>query len=408
MSTDLQEVVDHLASLVELPVVLEDGGQRMIAHSPQAEPIDGVRRDSILQRKTDPEVVTWFQSFGISTAREPLRIPEHVELGILARVCCPVRYRDHLYGYLWLIDARGVCDTELDVVGRAAEHAAMLLYEEGLSRRLSSQVLTYLLSASEELRLAAAEQIVDQGLLPEGGFVAAIVVQPLHPFDHDVTYAVEEALADVSWQAAQGDVIRAALGDHGVLLTWVGSKASDKRALTMASAVRAALERRLAKAFESPRVVTAVGDPVSDLSRAIASYRQARLASRVASTVPGMPEVVRWCDLGVFRALSQIAPNEVAQSALDPRLVALLEAGEHAVALTLETYLDLAGDAKATADQLHLHRGTLYYRLEKAERIAGIDMHNGFDRLSIHLGFKLARLAGLMPSNGPGGPPDDP
>ncbi len=400
MSTDLQDVVDHLASLVELPVVLEDSGQRMIAHSSQAEPIDFVRRDSILRRKTEPGVVTYFQSFGISAARQPLRIPEHHELGILARVCCGVRYRGELLGYLWLIDARGVSDAELDEVERAAAHAGLLLYEEKLARRLSSQTLSYLLSASEELRLAAAGQIIDQGLLPEGGSVAVIVAQPLHPFDEDVTYAVEEALADVSWQAAQGDVLRAALGGHGVLLAWVRSYMNDQRALDMATAVRDALERRLAKTIDAPRVVTAVGDPVSDLTHAAASYRQARLAARVASMVPGMPDVIRWRDLGVFRALSQIAPNEVAKSALDPRLVALLDAGEEAVASTLETYLDLAGDAKATAERLHLHRGTLYYRLEKAERIAGIDMHNGFDRLSIHLGFKLARLAGLMAPNG--------
>ena len=64
---------------------------------------------------------------------------------------------------------------------------------------------------------------------------------------------------------------------------------------------------------------------------------------------------------------------------------------------TLETYLDLAGDAKASAERLSLHRGTLYYRLQKAERIAGVDMRSGGDRLALHLGFKLARLLGLYP-----------
>jgi hypothetical protein len=72
------------------------------------------------------------------------------------------------------------------------------------------------------------------------------------------------------------------------------------------------------------------------------------------------------------------------------------------VIATLETYLDLAGDAKASAERLSLHRGTLYYRLQKAERIAGVDLRSGCDRLALHLGFKLARLIGLYPKQVPG------
>jgi DNA-binding PucR family transcriptional regulator len=72
------------------------------------------------------------------------------------------------------------------------------------------------------------------------------------------------------------------------------------------------------------------------------------------------------------------------------------------VITTLETYLDLAGDAKASAERLSLHRGTLYYRLRKAERIAGVDLRSGGDRLALHLGFKLARLIGLYPKQARG------
>jgi DNA-binding PucR family transcriptional regulator len=49
-----------------------------------------------------------------------------------------------------------------------------------------------------------------------------------------------------------------------------------------------------------------------------------------------------------------------------------------------------------------LHRGTLYYRLQKAERIAGVDLRSGGDRLALHLGLKLARLIGLYPKRAGG------
>ena len=39
--------------------------------------------------------------------------------------------------------------------------------------------------------------------------------------------------------------------------------------------------------------------------------------------------------------------------------------------LTLETYLDHAGDVKSTAAELWLHRTSLYYRLRRVEEVAG-------------------------------------
>jgi DNA-binding PucR family transcriptional regulator len=61
---------------------------------------------------------------------------------------------------------------------------------------------------------------------------------------------------------------------------------------------------------------------------------------------------------------------------------------------TLEAYLDLAGDAKATAAALSLHRATLYYRINRIEEITGARLKTGEDRLALHLGLRLARLHG--------------
>jgi len=99
----------------------------------------------------------------------------------------------------------------------------------------------------------------------------------------------------------------------------------------------------------------------------------------------------------VYRPLAKLPAGAEAAASLDPRLATLLDRADGPVITTLETYLDLAGDAKASAERLSLHRGTLYYRLQKAEQIAGVNLRNGGDRLALHLGFKLARLTGLYP-----------
>ncbi|MBN9622586.1 MAG: helix-turn-helix domain-containing protein, partial [Actinobacteria bacterium] len=61
---------------------------------------------------------------------------------------------------------------------------------------------------------------------------------------------------------------------------------------------------------------------------------------------------------------------------------------------TLERYLDLGGDARAAAEQLFIHRSSLYGRLHRIEEVAGVDLHSGEDRLELHLGVRLWRLGG--------------
>ncbi len=71
----------------------------------------------------------------------------------------------------------------------------------------------------------------------------------------------------------------------------------------------------------------------------------------------------------------------------------LLNGGHDQLVHTLETYLDHAGDVKATAAALWLHRTSLYYRLRRIEELAGVDLNRGEDRLLCHVALKLTHLA---------------
>jgi hypothetical protein len=93
MSSELQDIVDDLAQQLHAPTVLEDHQERMVVYSSHSQPIDEVRRDSILRRATRDKVMAWFREQGILKAREPLRIPRQPGQGILGRLCVPVRHR---------------------------------------------------------------------------------------------------------------------------------------------------------------------------------------------------------------------------------------------------------------------------------------------------------------------------
>jgi len=112
-----------------------------------------------------------------------------------------------------------------------------------------------------------------------------------------------------------------------------------------------------------------------------AALREAELAA----SLPDRGRVVRWEALGALQLLAPLAgapvPEALARLLPHPELVA-----------TLEAYLDRAGDARAAAAALFIHRTTLYHRLRRIERIAGVDLHDGDDRLLLHMALKLRRL----------------
>ena len=411
MLNELQAIVDDLAHRLKASTVLEDHDQRMVVYSSQSGPIDEVRRDSILQRETSQQVKDWFRQFGIAHATAPLRIPSHPELGILGRLCCPVRFRGRLMGFVFLIDdEQRLGDGDIAAAEQAGLHAAVLLYEEELSERLSASVLSHLLAPSAELRENAARQLLEQGMATADAPHAVVYVRPADPGPvAGLAELIGEVLSELGRHRGYAGLLRVARHDHGVLLARVSSVDDDRAARAAADEARGMLARRLppkparpatrartALAGAHARVVAGIGDPQRHLTAAVVSYRQALLAARVAASVPAVGDGARWQDLGAFRALVQLPLGEQSASCLDPRLVKLLGA-EPGLAETVESYLDLGGDAKRTAEQLNVHRATLYYRLGKAQRLSGADLHDGNDRLALHLSFKLARLTERYP-----------
>ena len=403
---ELQVLVDDLAMRTGAPTVLEDHEQRMIVYSAQDGPIDEVRRDSILLRETSPEVMFWFRRFGIVHASAPLRIPSHPELGILGRLCVPVRFRGRLLGFLFLIDdERRLDSSDIGQVEQAAGHAGLLLYEDELAQRISASVFSHLLTPDPDLRETAGRQLVEQGFAAADAPHAAVVVRLADATAPGQGELIGEAMLELLRKWRPPGLLQLARADYGVLLVPVASAEDDRQAVVAASEASAALQRRLrgrALCSKHPngeiRVVAGIGDPQTRLSAAQRSHREALLAARVAAAIPTVGNVVRWRSLGAFRVLVQVPVGEDDQSScIDPRLLGLLSADEE-LAATVETYLDLGCDAKRTAERLQLHRATLYYRLTKAAQVTGADLHDGNDRLALHMGFKLSRLAGTYPA----------
>ena len=389
----LQIIVDSLAADIGRDVAIDDRQIRWLVHSPHDEEPDEARMRSILSRRVSAEALEWAFSFGIEEAEGPVRLPANPDIGAEARVCIPLRARDVLLGFMFIVDPEETLGApQLAQAEEAAESAAHVLYRERRLRELERErerwLVTHLLGDDPTDAEPAARALADEGFIDAARVTVLVIRADTDPARCDI--AVGGALDRLRRLVPPRGGLELRRGDHGVFLIALDDAA--------ATSPRDLAERLIALADEAMQaeaidVVTRVGiggaEPLTAASR---SYRQARDAATVAQRVARFGRVAAWDELGVYRTLARF-PDDLDDDALHPGLVELLRDGAHEQLVeTLEAYLDRAGDIKATSEALSLHRATLYYRLQRIEEITGARLKVGEDRLALHLGLRLSRL----------------
>ena len=141
--------------------------------------------------------------------------------------------------------------------------------------------------------------------------------------------------------------------------------------------------------------MAAVGDLRAAPAELPAAYAEAELALGVERAAGDFGPLVRWSALGAYRVLARLGAGRDLAALVPDSLRRLLASPEADVLVpTLTCYLDHGADARAAAAALFVHRSSLYGRLHRIEQIAGVDLRSGEDRLELHLGLRLRRLAG--------------
>jgi hypothetical protein len=373
MSPDgLQEIVDALSVRLGRPVLVDDLELRPLAYSSQTGELDFVRTASILGRHAPEAAREALFAHGIRTAPDPVRIPAHPDIPMSARVCIPIVRSGRRLGFLWLLEDPPVDDEELRLARAASSEAGAVLQSEADSRldrrRREQELLSALLSPDARASAAAAAVLEADHYVPPRPLIVCV----------GSGGAVSDALDRFR---ARIPVKHALCGEFGGLATCIVGAQATMRGAQLADALCSVLP-------DSATAHVGEGDAVSALGDARRSHRRALAALRAAAD-RGQP-VARWDDLRAHRLLTALPPT--ALDDVPEGLRRLLDGGHEQLVLTLETYLDHAGDVKHTAAELWLHRTSLYYRLRRIEELAGIDLNRGEDRLLCHVALRLARL----------------
>jgi len=398
---ELQGVVDALAASLGRPVGVDDRRFRTLAYSSHVDAVDPVRLASILQREAPREVTGWLESLGVRDAEGYVRVPANSDFGMAARVCVPIRFDGELLGYLWLIDEpEPLSEADLDASLRSTEELGVELFRlrrlEHEERERERELLLALAGRRADTTPAeAAAALVRDGFLATAPAYGVVALTALHEQGHEAPDAVRVRLASAAEHA------RRAVAPRHLLVLVDGEQVAGVLACVGEEELKRRAEALVAEATRNLRdndgwsAVVGVGDLRAAPGGLPAAYEEAELALAVERAARGFGPLVRWSALGAYRVLARLGAGRDLAALVPDSLRRLLASPEADVLVpTLACYLDHGADARTAAAALFVHRSSLYGRLHRIEQIAGVDLRSGEDRLELHLGLRLRRLAG--------------
>lgn len=401
VTEDLQVIVDRLAERLRRSVVIDDPEVRLLYASAHFGDEDPVRVRAILHRNAGSKVIGYVLAQGVTTWTAAGVIPANEQLGMKARVCAPISWRGRLLGLLMVIDADGsLTSTELRAITETAQDAAAIMAarerkDEHAAAR--EQMVLDLISREPVVRRRALADLGSDGELGQFEFVTAVELGPRHVPEGTISPHVEASLRSALTIRYPHDAVaklHAASGATGLVLLGSGRPMRSDVVRSHAGRMLTQVNDMSAGRFAS---AAGVGSCVRGLDRAVDTARQARLARRAAASVLDLT-VAAWADLGPYGPLLQIPAADLCESVIPDELHRLLDVDQdrHLVA-TLRAFLDSGCSGPAAAEALHIHRTTLYYRLNRVASLTGLDLADGRNRLVLHLGLTMLDLIDSRP-----------
>lgn len=140
-----------------------------------------------------------------------------------------------------------------------------------------------------------------------------------------------------------------------------------------------------------------VVDGIINLPESFKEANEAFMFVDVAGETPedGGPQVMLFADLGIFKLLCQLsAPSMLLEYVPEglQKLYNYKKPQRDDLITTLRAYLDRNLNLSKTAQDLYVHYKTAVYRIEKIEKLTGIDFDNANEVLAVRIGLVVYKM----------------
>lgn len=384
----LQDISDDLTARLGAATGVSDLQFDTLAAGPHPLDVDWMRRDSLLGRVAPNTSRSYYAERGVvPSATAPVMTEEDLDRRIASRWIIPARWRAMTCGYVWVINDRDhpVSAEAIDAIAPLCDRIGEHLHRRTVRLRDHATSLQELLTSHRDGCHESATRLYEVGGYPVGAVAALVLNVVAEPGERA---ALPPDVLDGPFpRAVLGDVWRFVDGTRAVLLAPPSTVARDGAVRRVAEHARDVTQR---ETEGRATVVIGVGDAVSSLFEASRSFKQARLSARAAAALDTVPAIAEWQRLGAIRAVLSI-PDEDLDDAIAPGVSRLCEEASF-LAETVEVYFAAGGNVNEAADRLMVSRGTVYYRLQRAEAASGLSLKSGPDRMTLEVGLAIIRL----------------
>ncbi|HEV7211421.1 MAG TPA: helix-turn-helix domain-containing protein [Blastococcus sp.] len=157
-----------------------------------------------------------------------------------------------------------------------------------------------------------------------------------------------------------------------------------------ATALQQYLSRRKDQAGRPVRVT--YGRPVVGALAIPDSYREARMAHGLQQRL-GLPPVCGYQELRVHAVLEDVAGSRAGQSFAADILAPLRDPNVGDLESAVLAYVSSGGNVNAASRDLHIHRNTMLYKLDRASRLLGMDLRQADNQFAVWLAHTVDLLA---------------
>ncbi|MFJ2543863.1 PucR family transcriptional regulator [Microbacterium sp. NPDC087589] len=359
--------------------MMQDTDFRLVAASAQGDDIDELQVRTLLTRMTPQVEREWAQQRGVSRTRHPLTV-DFAEFGAHERFIIPIWSDDEQLGTIWLIKTgfAALKEDEFRAIDATVTVASSLLQARsgGTARNAREGVFRSLLASDPASRREALATAVRSHGVTRGPetVVRAITVA------EDAPLIQRAALGQALESAARQALFY--IGELGAALLFVGRHGVPENidALIASEAARAGVAL---KAIGSAALSANETDLLPVAGRAVAT-------AAVVEMLPDLGRSAHADNVGPWLFLADVLVDPERLRWYSPAAHTLIHDPDPMRRQTVEVLLDTANHVRDVCETLHIHRTTLYYRLENMPPVVKEALDNGMQRSALHLALKLA------------------
>lgn len=131
------------------------------------------------------------------------------------------------------------------------------------------------------------------------------------------------------------------------------------------------------------------GNVVSEMKDVSKSYKEAKMALDVGKIFYSDKDIVSYATLGIGRLIYQLPVNLCKMFIHEIFGEKIPEELDEETLSTLEKFFDNNLNVSETSRQLFLHRNTLVYRIEKLQKVTGLDVRNFDDAMTLKIALMV-------------------